>query len=161
MTRIDVAHIFDENKDYSDFLGWLQFERKDILKVMEKFGQRFTYERWISARINDDFAEFMYCGIGKKPFNQVKVLRKVLAPYVKDGVARGWFKGKDGVPVRWTGISNIFYLKGENAEAAMSALLYALSEDRPDLSQYFYEAEENGEKFFGFHPMKQGGKALI
>ena len=31
MKRVNAAWIFDENKDYSDFRGWLQFERKDIL----------------------------------------------------------------------------------------------------------------------------------
>lgn len=163
MKRVNAAWIFDENKDYSDFRGWLQFERKDILKVIEKLGPRFTYERWISARINDEFAEFVDCDIEQKQFHQVRVLRSVLAPYVKDGKPRGWFKGKNDEPIRWTGISNIFYLKGENAESAMSSLLYALSPGEPDFMWYFYEAEDEntGEKFFGFHPLKREGKELI
>lgn len=158
---MNIANIFDENNDYSDFRGWLQFERKDILKVIEKLGQRFTYERWISARINDRFIEFVNCDIDKKQFYQIKVLRKVLAPYVKDGIKRGWFAGKNGVPVRWTGISNIFYLKGEHAENAMRVLLHTLSTGEND-SQYFYEIEdEKGEKFLGFCPLKCEGRALI
>lgn len=39
-------------------------------------------------------------------WNNLKVIREVIAPYVKDGRARGWFLNEKGQRVRWTGLGN-------------------------------------------------------
>ena len=129
--------------------AWLIFERKDFDKVMAS--RKYDSNKIISANVNGKFIEAYYEGDNK--FHQVKILRHVLAPYVKDGEPRGWFKGKDGEPLRWTGISNIFYLGGDGALEAFHALLDALAMGMVD-SKYMVEIEENGEKFIGFCPKK-------
>jgi DNA modification methylase len=41
-------------------------------------------------------------------WNEFKLLREVIAPYVKDGRPRGWFTNDQGKHVRWTGLGNIW-----------------------------------------------------
>lgn len=41
-------------------------------------------------------------------WNNLKVLREVIAPYVKDGRPRGWFLDSSGKRVRWTGLGNVW-----------------------------------------------------
>ncbi|HRT03224.1 MAG TPA: site-specific DNA-methyltransferase [Candidatus Diapherotrites archaeon] len=41
-------------------------------------------------------------------WNNLKVLREVVCPYVKDGKPRGWFINEQGKRVRWTGLGNVW-----------------------------------------------------
>jgi len=41
-------------------------------------------------------------------WNNLKVLRDVCTPYVKDGKPRGWFINETGRRVRWTGLGNVW-----------------------------------------------------
>jgi len=41
-------------------------------------------------------------------WNNLKVLREVVCPYVKDGKPRGWFLDENGKRVRWTGLGNVW-----------------------------------------------------
>ena len=41
-------------------------------------------------------------------WNNLKMLREVIAPYVKDGRPRGWFLDENGKRVRWTGLGNVW-----------------------------------------------------
>lgn len=164
MKILKFIDIKDKTPILDDKVYYVLHKREEIFKVFDIFKDfKYDFDYSITARINDNFIEASLFYKEKPKFNNIKVLREVKCPYVKEGKPRGWFKGKNDEPVRWTGISNIFYLKGENAESAMSSLLYALSSGEPDLSWYFYEAEDEntGEKFFGFHPLKREGKELI
>jgi len=44
----------------------------------------------------------------KYTWNNLKVLREVVCPYVKDGKPRGWFLDENGKRVRWTGLGNVW-----------------------------------------------------
>lgn len=128
---------------------WVIFDRTEYNDVKNKYDVDF--DKWIAARINDSFIEALYVGSNK--FANVKVLRHVLAPYVKDGKPRGWFYGKNNEPLRWTGISNIFYLKGSNAKEAFLSLLLALSEGKIDY-RFMKMIDNEKESFIGFAPTK-------
>lgn len=41
-------------------------------------------------------------------WNNLKMLREVVTPYVKDGRPRGWFLDENGMRKRWTGLGNVF-----------------------------------------------------
>jgi len=41
-------------------------------------------------------------------WNNLKVLREVICPYMKDGKPRGWFMDENGKRVRWTGLGNVW-----------------------------------------------------
>ncbi|MEK7087382.1 MAG: site-specific DNA-methyltransferase [Patescibacteria group bacterium] len=41
-------------------------------------------------------------------WNNLKMLRDVVTPYVKDGKPRGWFINEEGHRVRWTGLGNVW-----------------------------------------------------
>ena len=131
--------------------NWLKFTRDEITQVAKNY--TINIDGWISVRINDDFHEYLYVG-DKTKFHQVKILRHVLAPYVKDGEPRGWFKGKNDEPLRWTGISNIFYLKGEHAQEAFDYLLEALDNGQLN-DEYAVQFEEDGKLVIGFCPLKK------
>ena len=131
--------------------NWLKFTRDEITQVAKNY--TINFDGWISVRINDDFNEYLYVG-DKIKFHQVKILRHVLAPYVKDGKPRGWFKGKNDEPLRWTGISNIFYLKGEHAQEAFDYLLEALDNGQLN-DEYAVQFEEDGKLVIGFCPLKK------
>lgn len=128
---------------------WVIFDRTEYSDVKSKYSIDFS--KWITARINDSFIEALY--IGNNKFVNVKILRHVLAPYMKNGKPRSWFYGKNNEPLRWTGISNVFYLKGDNAEEAFLSLLLALSEGKID-SRFMKIVNDEKESFIGFAPMK-------
>lgn len=44
----------------------------------------------------------------KFTWNNLKVLREVICPYMKDGKPRGWFIDENGKRVRWTGLGNVW-----------------------------------------------------
>lgn len=44
----------------------------------------------------------------KFTWNNVKMLREVVCPYIKDGKPRGWFLDENGKRVRWTGLGNVW-----------------------------------------------------
>ena len=45
----------------------------------------------------------------KFTWNNLKVLREVICPYMKDGKPRGWFIDENGKRVRWTGLGNVWF----------------------------------------------------
>ena len=45
---------------------------------------------------------------GEKTWNNLKMLREVCTPYMKDGRPRGWFLDENGKRVRWTGLGNVW-----------------------------------------------------
>lgn len=122
---------------------WIIFKREE----WQDAAKDFDFDKLLSVRINNDFFECLYTGEGK--FHSVKILRHVLVPYVVDGKPRGWFKGKNDEPLRWTGIGNILYMSGENAEEAFYALLDALAGGKID-SRFMKQIDS----FIGFAPTK-------
>ena len=120
-----IPEVFNKNKSYETFTGWIQFNRTDFRDIVQTFDKSFI-DNWISVKIGDKFYEFTYISKTPVKFNTVKILRHVLAPYVQNSEPRGWFKGLDGEPLRYTSISNIFYMKGENDLDSFYALLEAL-----------------------------------
>lgn len=127
-------------KTYND---WIIFTRDEYPKIRDKV----KFEKWLSVCLNSSFFECA-CTLDK-PFYEVKTLRHVLAPYVKDGKPRGWFKGSNGEPLRWTGVGNIVCLDGDKAEEALYALLDALSRGIADSR---FMTKQDG--FIGFAPTK-------
>lgn len=124
---------------------WLLFERKEYFIVREKHS--IDFDKLLTVNLNSKFFECLYTGNHK--FSNVKILRHVLAPYMKDGKPRGWFRGANDEPLRWTGIGNVLYLKGSNAKEAFYALLDALADGKID-EKYLKKQED----FIGFAPMK-------
>lgn len=41
-------------------------------------------------------------------WNNLKLLREVAVPYMKEGKPRGWFLNEEGKRVRWTGLGNVW-----------------------------------------------------
>lgn len=102
---------------------WLIFERKDY----EKNKDLVDYSQVICLIINNKTYEAYYTGDAQ--FNTMQTLRVVIAPYhEKDGSPRGWFPGKDGTPLRWTGIGNVIRIEGKNADQMVQDILSAMVE---------------------------------
>ncbi len=102
---------------------WLIFERKDY----ERNKDLVNYDQIICLIINNKTYEAYYTG--DKHFNTMQTLRVVIAPYRdKGGQPRGWFPGKDGTPLRWTGIGNVIRVEGKNADQMVQDILSAMVE---------------------------------
>jgi len=64
--------------------------------------------RGSSKHLKSQREDIFYCVKpgGKSTWNNLQMLREVIAPYVKDGRPRGWFLDEFGMRKRWTGLGN-------------------------------------------------------
>lgn len=156
MKILKFIDIKDKCPIFNDDIYYILHKREETIKVFEMLKDfKYDFDHSASVRINDDFIEASLFYKERKPkFNNIKILRKVKCPYVKDGEPRGWFKGKNDEPLRWTGISNIFYLKGEHAQEAFDYLLEALDNGQLN-DKYAVQFEEDGKLIIGFCPLKK------
>lgn len=99
------------------------YNREDYKKVKEVYKNfKFFPDFSLSARWDDNFFDVaIFSKLEKPSYNSVKLLRNVLCPYVKDGEPRGWFRGPDGRPQRYTGISNSLFLSKSPFDKDFSA----------------------------------------
>jgi site-specific DNA-methyltransferase (adenine-specific) len=131
-------HLFQESKDNSDFMDtWIKecFRvLKDtgslwsfmgyqnlfsFFKILENYGT-VHYENWViwartkgrgaSKHLKSLREDIIHVTKDKLTFtwNNIKMLRKNVFPYMKDGAPRGWFVDEEGNRCRWTGLGNIW-----------------------------------------------------
>lgn len=93
---------------------------KGLVNICEDLGLTVHMENWVcwgrqkgrgsSKHLKSQREELFH--FTKHPtdfkWNNLKMLREVIAPYVKDGRPRGWFLDEFGKRVRWTGLGNMW-----------------------------------------------------
>lgn len=98
--------------------NWLIYKRTDYYKVKDIV----NYDSVVCLISNNESYEAYYTGAEK--MNAMQTMRVVIAPYhEKDGSPRGWFPGKDGTPLRWTGLGNVIRAEGKDADKMISDIL--------------------------------------
>lgn len=98
--------------------NWIIYKREDYDKVKDIV----NYDTVVCLISNNEVYEAYYNGPNK--FNTMQVMRIVIAPYRdKGGQPRGWFPGKDGTPLRWTGLGNVIRSEGKDADKMISDIL--------------------------------------
>lgn len=108
---MDKSHLFaNKNKKL----------RKGVINILEEYGtvhldNLVTWKRQkgreSKSRLKSLREEIIHFTKHPKNFtwNNVQVLKEVIAPYVKDGRPRGWFTDDaTGKRVKWTGIGNVW-----------------------------------------------------
>lgn len=92
---------------------------KGFVNILEKYGT-IHMDNWVtwarqkgrgsSKHLKSQREELFH--FTKHPtdftWNNLKMLREVIVPYVKDGRPRGWFLDEFGKRVRWTGLGNVW-----------------------------------------------------
>jgi len=88
-------------------------------KIMSEFFD-VDYRNWVvwarqkgrgSSKHLKSQREDLFYGVkpgAERTWNNLKMLREVVTPYVKDGRPRGWFLDENGKRVRWTGLGNVW-----------------------------------------------------
>jgi len=90
----------------------------DFIPILNKYGQ-VHLENWVvwarqkgrgsSKHLKSQREDIFHVTKSDKyTWNNLKVLREVVCPYVKDGKPRGWFLDENGKRVRWTGLGNVW-----------------------------------------------------
>lgn len=90
----------------------------DFVPILQKYGE-VHLENWVvwarqkgrgSSKhlksIREDI--FHITKSDKFTWNNIKVLKDVVVPYMKDGKPRGWFINEKGERKRWTGLGNVW-----------------------------------------------------
>jgi len=90
----------------------------DFVPILEKYG-KVHLENWVvwarqkgrgsSKHLKSQREDiFHITKTDKFTWNNLKVLREVICPYMKEGKPRGWFVDENGKRVRWTGLGNVW-----------------------------------------------------
>ena len=111
----ECFRILKDNGSFYSFMGWPNVAEFKIL--LDKYGK---IENWItwhrtkgrSSKKNYKSMkeEILFYTKGKThTWNEQKMLKKHVLPYVKDGKPRGWFTNEKGEKCRWTGLGNVWF----------------------------------------------------
>ena len=111
----ECFRVLKDNGSFYSFMGWSNVSEFKIL--LDKYG---TIKNWITwhrtkgrgskSNYKSMKEEILFYTKGKKyTWNEQKMLKKHIFPYVKDGKPRGWFTNEDGEKCRWTGLGNVWF----------------------------------------------------
>lgn len=93
---------------------------KGLVNILDELPGKVHLENWVTwtrmkgrgskKKLKSLKEEIVHYTMNPAKFvwNEQKVLREVIAPYVKDGRPRGWWVSENGTRVRWTGIGNVW-----------------------------------------------------
>lgn len=112
----ECFHILKPTGTMWSFMGYSHIF--DFVPLLEGFG-KVHLENWVvwarqkgrgSSKHLKSSREDIFHTTKSDEFtwNDVKVLRDVICPYVKDGKPRGWFLNEKGERKRWTGLGNVW-----------------------------------------------------
>ena len=111
----ECFRLLKDNGSFYSFMGWSHVSEFKLL--LDSFG---TIRNWITwHRTKGRGSKLNYKSMKEEilyyskstdfTWNEIKMLKKHVFPYVKDGMPRGWFTDEDGVKCRWTGLGNVWF----------------------------------------------------
>lgn len=111
----ECFRVLKENGSFYSFMGWSNVSEFKIL--LDKYGNIKNWITWHRTKgrgSNSNYKsmkeEILFYTKGKTyTWNEQKMLKKHIFPYVKDGQPRGWFTNEEGIKCRWTGIGNVWF----------------------------------------------------
>ena len=111
----ECFRVLKDNGSFYSFMGWSNVAEFKLL--LDKYG---TIKNWITwhrtkgrgskTNYKSMKEEILFYTKGNKyTWNEQKMLKKHIFPYVKDGQPRGWFTNEEGEKCRWTGLGNVWF----------------------------------------------------
>lgn len=96
---------YERHFEYHDILKNV-FNRKIENDVVWARSKGRSSEKHLKSLREDIF--YAYKDGNDIIWNNLKMIREVIAPYMKDGRPRGWFIDETGKRMRWTGLGNVW-----------------------------------------------------
>jgi len=112
----ECFRILKPNGSFYSFMGWSNVAEFKLL--LDKYGYIKNWIVWernkgrgSTTNYKSVKEELLYYIKSKNDyvFNEQKMLKKHVIPYVKDGKPRGWYTDENGIRCRWTGIGNVWH----------------------------------------------------
>jgi len=112
----ECFRILKPKGSFYSFMGWSNVAEFKLL--LDKYGFIRNWIVWERSKGRGSLTNFksvkeelLYYSKSKDDFvfNEQKMLKKHVVPYVKDGKPRGWYTDEYGVRCRWTGIGNVWH----------------------------------------------------
>lgn len=100
---------------FYSFMGWTNVAEFKLL--LDKYGKIRNWITWHRTKGRGSSTNYKsmkeeilyYTKTSKFIWNEQKMLKKHIFPYVKDGKPRGWFTNEEGIKCRWTGLGNVWF----------------------------------------------------
>lgn len=118
-TRKWVSECFRVLKPTGTMWSFMGYENIiEFVPILRKYGN-VHLENWVvwarqkgrgsSKHLKSQREDIFHTTKSNKfTWNNLRVLREVICPYMKDGKPRGWFVDENGKRVRWTGLGNVW-----------------------------------------------------
>jgi len=107
--------ILNDTGSFYSFMGWSNVSEFKLL--LDKFGRIRNWITWHRTKGRGSKQNYKsmkeeilyYTKTNTFTWNEQKMLKYHIFPYVKNGQPRGWFTNEDGIKCRWTGLGNVWF----------------------------------------------------
>jgi site-specific DNA-methyltransferase (adenine-specific) len=111
----ECFRVLKDDGSFYSFMGWSNVAEFKIL--LDKYGIIKNWITWHRTKGRGSKSNFksmkeeilFYTKGSNYTWNEQKMLKKHIFPYVKDGKPRGWFTNEEGEKCRWTGLGNVWF----------------------------------------------------
>jgi len=111
----ECFRVLKSTGSFYSFMGWSNVAEFKLL--LDKYGKIRNWITWHRTKGRGSSQNYKsmkeeilyYTKTNKFTWNEQKVLKKHIFPYVKNGKPRGWFTNEEGIKCRWTGIGNVWF----------------------------------------------------
>lgn len=111
----ECFRVLKSTGSFYSFMGWTNVSEFKLL--LDKYGIIRNWITWhrtkgrgSSKSYKSMKEEILYYTKSREyTWNEQKMLKKHIFPYVKNGKPRGWFTNEEGIKCRWTGLGNVWF----------------------------------------------------
>lgn len=111
----ECFRILKDSGSFYSFMGWSNVAEFKIM--LDKYGKIRNWITWGRTKGRGSSKNYKsikeeilyYSKTNIFTWNNNKMLKKHITPYMKDGKPRGWFTDENGIKCRWTGLGNIWF----------------------------------------------------
>ena len=113
----ECFRVLKNTGSFYSFMGWTHVAEFKLL--LDRYGKIRNWITWCRTKGRGSSKNYKsvkeeilyYTKSDTYTWNEQKMLKKHVFPYVKDGKPRGWFTNEEGIKCRWTGLGNVWFYK--------------------------------------------------